>query len=73
MILLAPTYLAHVISRPFRANPFLAWFPGLKPWAEWREVKGCLGCFLPRRGCWIQGFNLFNRARPRPRSRYRFS
>src|ERR1700719_5027650 len=28
------THLAHVISRPFRANRFFGCFPGLKPWAE---------------------------------------
>src|ERR1700719_4276906 len=28
------TPLAHVISRPFRANRFFGCFPGLKPWAE---------------------------------------
>src|ERR1700720_1648351 len=28
------TPLAHVISRPFRANRFFGCFPRLKPWAE---------------------------------------
>ena len=28
------THLAHVISRPFRANRLFGCFPGLKPWAE---------------------------------------
>ena len=26
--------LIHVSSGPFRANRFIGWFPGLKPWAE---------------------------------------
>src|SRR5271165_3954158 len=26
--------LVHVSSRPFRANGFIGWFPGLKPWAQ---------------------------------------
>jgi len=26
--------LAHVSSCPFRANGFIGWFPGLKPWAK---------------------------------------
>jgi hypothetical protein len=30
----AENELAHVISRPFRANRVIEYFPGLKPWAE---------------------------------------
>ena len=26
--------LIHLSSGPFRANRFIGWFPGLKPWAE---------------------------------------
>ena len=26
--------LIHASSGPFRANRFIGWFPGLKPWAE---------------------------------------
>jgi hypothetical protein len=40
-------HFAHAISRPFRANRFLGCFPGLKPWAEWREDKECMGSFRP--------------------------
>ena len=26
--------LIHLSSGPFRANRFIGWFPGLKPWAQ---------------------------------------
>ena len=33
-------------------DPIRRGFPGLKPWAEWREDKGGLGWFSPGKGRW---------------------
>src|ERR1700688_651956 len=37
------THLAHVISRPFRANRFFGCFLGLEPWAESYSPCGLRG------------------------------
>ena len=39
--------LITMIWRPFRARRPGGRFPGLKPWAEWREDKECMGSFRP--------------------------